>query len=127
MDGILEVNGHNEKQINTAITKAKKSNKPSLISCKTIIGFGSPNRSGKSIISWRSRDEEIKLVRKKLKWSHEAFHVPKDVLKNEWRKIGEKGIREEKNWLEILNKSKDKVKKEFNKFNNKIYKNELSI
>ena len=126
MDGILEVNGHNEKQINTAITKAKKSNKPSLISCKTIIGFGSPNRSGKASSHGAPLgDEEIKLVRKKLKWSHEAFHVPKDVL-NEWRKIGEKGIREEKNWLEILNKSKDKVKKEFNKFNNKIYKNELS-
>ncbi len=122
----LEVNGHNEKQINTAITKAKKSNKPSLISCKTIIGFGSPNRSGKASSHGAPLgDEEIKLVRKKLKWSHEAFHVPKDVL-NEWRKIGEKGIREEKNWLEILNKSKDKVKKEFNKFNNKIYKNELS-
>ena len=44
----LEVNGHNEKQISKAITKACKANKPTVISCKTIIGFGSPNKSGKS-------------------------------------------------------------------------------
>ena len=44
----LEVNGHNEKQISKAISKASKSNKPTLISCKTVIGFGSPNKSGKA-------------------------------------------------------------------------------
>ena len=42
-----EVNGHNEKQISRAIKKTLKSKKPSLISCKTIIGYGSPNKSGK--------------------------------------------------------------------------------
>ena len=46
----LEVNGHNEKQISKAITKASKSKKPTIISCKTIIGFGSPNKSGKSFL-----------------------------------------------------------------------------
>ena len=44
----MEVNGHNEKQISKAITKASKSKKPTIISCKTIIGFGSPNKSGKA-------------------------------------------------------------------------------
>ena len=44
----LEINGHNEKQISKAITKASKANKPTVISCKTIIGFGSPNKSGKA-------------------------------------------------------------------------------
>ena len=45
---LLEINGHNEKQISKAITKASKSKKPTIISCKTIIGFGSPNKSGKA-------------------------------------------------------------------------------
>ena len=50
----IEINGHNEKQIDTAIKKAHKSKKPTLISCKTIIGYGSPNKSGKVIFSWCS-------------------------------------------------------------------------
>ena len=43
-----EVNGHNEKQISKAIKKSLNSKKPNLISCKTIIGYGSPNKSGKA-------------------------------------------------------------------------------
>ena len=43
----LEINGHNEKQISRAILKASKSKKPTIISCKTTIGYGSPNKSGK--------------------------------------------------------------------------------
>ena len=44
----LEISGHDEKQISKAISKASKSKKPTIISCKTIIGFGSPNKSGKA-------------------------------------------------------------------------------
>ena len=43
-----EINGHNFKQISNAIKRANKSKKPSIISCKTVIGFGSPNKSGKA-------------------------------------------------------------------------------
>ena len=57
----IEINGHNEKQINSAINRAKKSKKPTLISCKTIIGFGSPNKSGKASSHGAPLgDEEIK-------------------------------------------------------------------
>ena len=63
----IEINGHNEKQINAAILKAKKSTKPSIISCKTIIGFGSPNKSGKASSHGSPLGEdEINLVRKNL-------------------------------------------------------------
>ena len=63
----IEINGHNEKQINSAINRAKKSKKPTLISCKTIIGFGSPNKSGKASSHGAPLgDDEIKLVRKNL-------------------------------------------------------------
>ena len=89
----LEINGHNEKQISQAITKASKANKPTVISCKTIIGFGSPNKSGKASSHGSPLgDEEIILVRKKLKWNSEPFKIPEDIL-NAWRKIGEKGAK----------------------------------
>ena len=93
----LEVNGHNEKQISKALSKASKSNKPTLISCKTVIGFGSPNKSGKSSVHGAPLGEdEIKLVRKKLNWKYLPFEIPKEILKA-WRDIGEKGEKLEQN------------------------------
>ena len=116
----IEVNGHNEKQISKAITKASKSKKPTIISCKTIIGFGSPNKSGKAISHGSPLgDEEISLVRKKLKWNSSPFEIPQEIL-NEWREIGNKGEQLEKNWLQIINKKNPKIKSEINKFKEKL-------
>ena len=98
----LEVNGHNEKQISKAITKASKSKKPTIISCKTIIGFGSPNKSGKASSHGSPLgDEEIALVRKKLKWNNQPFEVPQEIL-DEWKNIGNKGEQLENKWLETV-------------------------
>ena len=108
----LEINGHNEKQISNAIAKASKSKKPSLISCKTIIGYGSPNKSSKSSSHGAPLgDDEIILVRKKLKWKHEPFEIPEEIL-SEWRKIGLKGQKLENRWKESLSKKNPKIKKE---------------
>ena len=108
----LEINGHNEKQISKSILKSTKSNKPTLISCKTIIGFGSPNKSGKASSHGSPLgDDEISLVRKKLKWNHQPFDVPKEIL-NEWREIGNKGEQLENEWLETINKKNPKIKRE---------------
>jgi len=107
----LEVNGHNHKQISNAIKKASKSKKPNIISCKTIIGFGSPNKSGKSSSHGSPLgSEEILLVRKKLKWLHAPFEIPEELLKA-WKKIGEKGNVLEKKWISNLNKKDSKIKK----------------
>ena len=85
------IDGHNEKQISKALKKAQKANKPTVISCKTIIGFGSPNKSGKeSSHGSPLGEEEIKLVRKKLKWDYSPFEIPKKIL-DEWRRIGRSG------------------------------------
>jgi transketolase len=111
----LEVNGHNEKQISKAITKASKSNKPTLISCKTVIGFGSPNKSGKASSHGSPLgDDEIVLVRKKLKWSSKPFETPQKIL-DEWKKIGKKGEQLEKKWQESINKKNSKIKSELEK------------
>ena len=111
----LEVNGHNEKQISKAILKASKSKKPTLISCKTVIGFGSPNKSGKASSHGAPLGEdEIALVRKKLKWNTEPFNIPKEILE-EWKKIGDKGELLEKKWLDSINKKDPKIKSELEK------------
>ena len=116
----IEVNGHNEKQISKAITKASKSKKPTIISCKTIIGFGSPNKSGKASSHGSPLgDEEIALVRKKLKWNNQPFEVPQEIL-DEWRNIGKKGEQLENKWLETVNKKNSKIKSELNGANDKL-------
>jgi transketolase len=121
----LEVNGHNEKQISKAITKASKSKKPTIISCKTIIGFGSPNKSGKASSHGSPLgDEEITLVRKKLKWNNQPFEVPQEIL-DEWRNIGNKGEQLENKWLETVNKRNLKIKSELNDTNEKLDLNGL--
>jgi len=108
----IEVNGHNHKQISNAIKKASRSKKPNIISCKTIIGFGSPNKSGKASSHGSPLgDEEIALVRKKLKWPYASFETPKDILKT-WRKIGERGNSLEEKWSASLNKKNSKLRKE---------------
>ena len=116
----LEVNGHNHKQISNAIKKAAKSKKPNIISCKTVIGFGSPNKSGKASSHGSPLgDEEIALVRKKLKWTHASFEIPEDILKT-WRKIGEKGIALERKWTLNLNKKNSRIKRELELIQNNI-------
>ncbi len=107
----LKINGHNFKEISKALKKAQKSNKPIAISCKTTIGYGSPNKSGKASSHGSPLGEdEIKLVRKKLKWNHEPFKIPSELL-SEWRKIGEDASL-------IAKKHDQKYKKIFPKFKN---------
>jgi transketolase len=113
-----EVNGHNEKQISKAIKKTLKSIKPSLISCKTIIGYGSPNKSGKESSHGAALgNKEVELVRKKLKWKHKPFEIPKKII-NEWREIGKRGNLQEKKWNNNYNKKRKKVRDEFTRLIN---------
>ena len=86
----LEIDGHNFKEISKALNKALKSDRPIAISCKTTIGYGSPNKGGKASSHGSPLgDQEIKLVRKKLKWNYEPFNIPDNLL-NEWKNIGNK-------------------------------------
>ena len=113
----LEIDGHNEKQIFNALKKAQKAKRPTTISCKTTIGYGSPNKSGTASAHGSPLGkDEIKLVRKKLKWNYEPFEIPQKILK-EWKEIGLNGIKEELKWKKYYNKKKNLVEKTFsNKF-----------
>ena len=118
-----EINGHNNKQIFNAIKKATKSKKPSIISCKTIIGFGSPNKSGKASSHGSPLgDDEIKLVRKKLGWKYTPFEIPEKIIEA-WREIGKKGQKIEESWNSILSSKNSKVKEEYER----LTKGELPI
>jgi len=78
---VISVDGHDADAITAAIAEAKAvTDKPSLICCKTVIGFGSPNKSGSHDCHGAALgDEEVALVRKELNWPHAPFEIPEDV------------------------------------------------
>ena len=86
----LDINGHSQRQIFCALKKAQVSKKPIAVSCRTTIGFGSPNKGGKASSHGSPLgQDEIKLVRKKLNWRYKPFEIPDRIL-NAWRDIGNK-------------------------------------
>jgi transketolase len=81
---IRNVDGHDADEIKTAIETARKSEQPTLICCKTIIGFGSPNKQGKEDCHGAPLgNDEIALARKELNWNHGPFEIPADIYA-EW-------------------------------------------
>ena len=112
------INGHNEKEIFKALKKVQNAKKPTVISCKTKIGYGSPNKSGKASSHGSPLGvDEIKLVRKQLNWKYKPFEIPNNIL-NEWKKIGNKGTKLEANWNKFYRRKKNNI--------NKILKNNFS-
>jgi transketolase len=100
------IDGHNEKEIFKALRKVQNAKKPTVISCKTKIGYGSPNKSGKSSSHGSPLGlDEIKLVRKTLNWKYKPFEIPNKIL-NEWNKIGKRGEKLENKWDKIYKKKK---------------------
>ena len=99
---IREIDGHNFESIDQALKEAKKSDKPTLICCKTEIGKGSPNKAGSADAHGAALgDDEIVLTRENINWPHEPFFIPEDIY-NDWdhKSIGQNI---EDQWLEKLN------------------------
>jgi transketolase len=94
---IRNVNGHDADEIRTALETARKSEQPTLICCKTIIGFGSPNKQGKEESHGAALgDAEVALTREALGWKHGPFEIPADIYA-EWD-AREAGGRAEAEW-----------------------------
>lgn len=94
---IRNVDGHDADEIQMAIETARKSDRPTLICCKTIIGFGSPNKQGKEESHGAALgDAEIALTREALGWKYGPFEIPAEIYA-EWD-AKQKGAEAENEW-----------------------------
>lgn len=103
----ISVDGHNVDDINKAIESAKsEAKKPSMIFCKTTIGFGSPNKSGTSDVHGAPLgDEEIQKTREALDWNHEPFEIPESVY--EFWNAKSSGAELNKDWDQLMETLKE--------------------
>ncbi|MBP0438185.1 transketolase [Tianweitania sediminis] len=107
------IDGHDPEAIAQAIEAAQASDKPSMIACRTTIGFGSPNRAGTSKAHGSPLGaEEIAATRQALGWEFEPFVVPSDVL-DAWRLAGLNAAKHQKAWQEHFNGLDAELKAEF--------------
>jgi len=96
------VDGHDADAVEAAIAEARKSDKPAFIACKTIIGYGAPNRGGTAKAHGEALgDEEIALAREQLIWKSEPFELPDAVVKG-WREVGARGRGVRETWEKRL-------------------------
>jgi transketolase len=110
---VIEIDGHNIDEINKATEEAQQeTERPSMICCKTTIGFGSPNKSGTAGIHGSPLgDDEIAITRKELNWEHTAFKIPEDIY-DAWN-AKDQGSKKEEVWENLLKTYKEKYPKEF--------------
>jgi transketolase len=92
------VDGHNPVEVSAAIAKAKTSDRPTMIACKTIIGYGAPNKQNTEGVHGAPLGaDEIKAARAQLGWPHAPFVIPDDILTS-WRAVGAKGTATRTAW-----------------------------
>ncbi|HEY8963017.1 MAG TPA: transketolase [Alphaproteobacteria bacterium] len=95
---VITIDAHDFDQIDAAIAKAQKSDKPVMIRCQSTIGYGAPTKANTAAAHGAALGaEEIAGTRSALSWSHEPFVIPQDVL-DEWRKAGVRGQAARKDW-----------------------------
>jgi transketolase len=95
---VATCDGHDFEDIARALAEAAADQRPSLVACKTIIGFGAPNKQGTSATHGSPLGAaEVELAREMLGWDSPAFEIPDDVM-TAWRQIGAKGASEHQAW-----------------------------
>jgi transketolase len=96
------IDGHDPQAIAAALDKAQSADRPTMIACKTTIGFGAPTKAGKSSAHGSPLGaDEIKGAREKLGWSSAPFEIPADILAA-WRKAGERSKPAHADWSKRL-------------------------
>ncbi|MGI9406771.1 MAG: transketolase [Hyphomicrobiaceae bacterium] len=107
----VRVDGHNPEEIAAAIETARKSDKPSLIACKTIIGYGAPNKQGTSATHGAALgEEEVAATREALGWTSPPFEVP-DHIVSAWREVGAAGAGDRAMWEKNADKLDAKTRR----------------
>ncbi|QAU45032.1 transketolase [Bradyrhizobium guangzhouense] len=108
-----KIDGHDQAAISAAITRAQKSNKPTLIACRTTIGFGAPHKAGTAKAHGEALGaDELKAAKENLGISLEPFSVPDDVLKA-WRAAGSRGAAARQEWETRLGELGSRKRAEF--------------
>ncbi len=106
---VQRVDGHDQDAIFAALERAKASDKPSYISCKTTIGYGAPTRAGTAKSHGEPLGEaEIAGARKALGWTSEPFVIPQDIL-DAWRAAGSRGAGAHAAWKKTLDANPQKA------------------
>ena len=114
---VKAIDGHDPEQISAAISEAQDCEKPSLIACKTIIGYGAPNRQGTSQVHGAPLGaEEITAARARLDWPHKPFEIPCDIRDN-WRIAGLRGAKLRKAWRKRLDDTAPDQRARFERWN----------
>jgi transketolase len=94
------IDGHDPQAIAAAIERARNDDYPSLIACRTVIGFGAPNRQGTEKAHGAPLGaEEVAKTRVALDWPYEPFQLPEHIVA-QWRKIGARGQADRRSWME---------------------------
>jgi transketolase len=121
---VLKVDGHNVDEIVSAIKHAQdETSRPTLICCKTEIGFGSPNKAGTSGVHGSPLgDEEIIKTREKLAWDHAPFYIPESI-KSEWD-ANESGSKLNDEWDKLMEEYSQSHPESFNELS-RLIKNKL--
>ena len=110
---VLSCDGHDPEAIDKALTEAKGSDAPVLIACKTVIGFGAPNKQGTAATHGAPLgDEEIAAAREELGWPHAPFEVPEEIL-SAWRAAGARGAEASAAWDERMSALTEEDRSEF--------------
>ena len=114
------VDGHNIKEIDEAINHAKeKSDKPSMIFCKTTIGFGSPNKSDTADVHGAPLgDEEIEKTREALNWQYPAFEIPKEIY--DFWDAKDKGAEINSDWDNLIKNYEEKYPEQAKELHRRI-------
>ncbi|MGI3901581.1 MAG: transketolase, partial [Janthinobacterium lividum] len=115
---VLEIDGHDTDAIREAIVTARSvTDKPTMIACRTIIGFGFPTKAGtQKAHSDAPGEEEIAGARQILEWDSPPFVIPEALLA-EWRAIGAKGTAARSAWADRVQQAPDPLRSEFERRN----------
>jgi len=100
------IDGHDPEAIAAAIEQARRNDRPSLIACRTVIGYGAPNRQGSEKAHGAPLGaDEVAKTRTALGWPYEPFQVPQFVME-QWRKVGKRGRAARRSWMERTSRFK---------------------
>ena len=110
---VIKVDGHDADAVAAAIAAAKTNDRPTLIACRTVIGFGAPNKAGSASTHGSPLGaEEIAASRENLDWPHAPFEIP-ETIRSAWRAAGKRSLPAYEAWQERLKKADRDQRDEF--------------